>query len=203
MPTPCKHHSDRHAYAHGLCQSCYMKARRAKNVNYVGRAPIGSTVRRIIDIGGFEDAFLARIDISGGADACHPWTHTLNNAGYGLFAKYGHSALAHRLRLAMADQSSISAPVIMHACDNPRCCNPRHLIAGTHSDSTQDMLAKPRNGVIPATHLRDRQTHPRCKPVSTPIGNFASAALAAEAMGIHVRAMSRHCQQRLNGCAYL
>jgi hypothetical protein len=111
--------------------------------------------------------------------------------------------LTHRLRMAMADPSSISAPVIMHTCDNPHCCNPRHLRAGSYADNIQDMYAKGRNSLTSADHLRDRVKHPRSKPVSTPSGDFPSATRAAEALGLHVRMVSRYCQQQRNGWSFV
>lgn len=202
MPAPCKNHPDKPAKSLGLCPSCYMRQRRAKSRSYVGRSPTGSTVQIIIEIGGFEDKFLSRIDTSGGPDACHPWTHTKKSGGYGVFAKYGHTVLAHRLRLAMAEPDSINAPVIMHICDNPQCCNPSHLRAGSYADNMQDMFAKGRNGVILASHLRNRNTHPRARPVTTPYGDFDSAALAAEASGWHASRVSRYCLQQRDGWSY-
>jgi HNH endonuclease len=39
--------------------------------------------------------------------------------------------------------------VIMHDCDNPRCVDVTHLIFGTYSDNTQDMIAKGRARFTP------------------------------------------------------
>ena len=202
MPTPCKNHPEKASYAHGLCQSCYMKARRAKSKSYVGRWPTGYNVNWVVTIGGFEDALLLHIDTSGGPDACHPWTHTKNAGGYGMFTKYGHTVLAHRLRFAMDHPDSIHAPVIMHICDNPQCCNPSHLRAGSYAENMQDMHAKGRRRPSPADHLRDRNNHPRAKPVTTPHGDFPSAALAAEACGWNVRRVCSYCQRSKDGWSY-
>jgi DNA-binding NarL/FixJ family response regulator len=33
---------------------------------------------------------------------------------------------------------------VRHACDNPACCNPLHLLAGTQTDNIADMMTRNR-----------------------------------------------------------
>ena len=43
---------------------------------------------------------------------------------------------------------------VMHTCDNPRCINPEHLVAGTHKLNAKDKLDKGRgNNVTPVGML--------------------------------------------------
>lgn len=64
--------------------------------------------------------------------------------------KYGQiwfgrsSILAHRLMYELVNGKLPRRHVVMHACDNPPCCNPRHLVAGTQRDNMRDMMAKGR-----------------------------------------------------------
>lgn len=48
-------------------------------------------------------------------------------------------------RIAFLDNYGYLPEVVMHTCDNPRCINPNHLIAGTYKQNSQDMVQKNRN----------------------------------------------------------
>jgi hypothetical protein len=146
--------------------------------------------------------FRAKINASGGKDACHLWVGTVNKAGYGMISLGGYTVLAHRLAHALAT-GDVTAEVVMHTCDNPSCVNPAHLRSGTHMENMADMRAKGRAIAPTGDHLRDRNNHPRAKPVQTPSGNFPSAALAAAALGLHPRAVSGYCQIGQPGWRYV
>lgn len=94
------------------------------------------------------ERFLSRIDTAAGGVRCQPWTGSPGPKGYGLFQGsdnyQGFSFLAHRVAWALAHQTEPGTQVIRHSCDNPPCCNPRHLLPGTQADNAADMLARGR-----------------------------------------------------------
>ena len=49
---------------------------------------------------------------------------------------------------------------------------------------------------------KDRRRHPRARPVLTPSGRFASAALAAEAHGLTRQVASHRARHGVNGWRY-
>lgn len=68
-------------------------------------------------------------------------------AGYGLVEVTGrlgegrYPILAHRLAWAL--ENGIDPPadkIVCHRCNNPSCCNPKHLYLGTHQDNADDMV---------------------------------------------------------------
>lgn len=56
--------------------------------------------------------------------------------------------------------------VIMHKCDNPACCNPDHLVAGSQKDNLDDMRSKGREGDCRVFG----EMHGRCKASSMVVG---------------------------------
>ncbi len=83
-----------------------------------------------------------------GPDECWPWTGCIGPAGYGQFGIKGESRRAHRA--AYASVHGWWPALIMHTCDNRRCCNPAHLKAGTNKENTQDMIVKGRRADLRA-----------------------------------------------------
>lgn len=48
-----------------------------------------------------------------------------------------------------------------HSCDNPLCCNPAHIWAGTMSDNIKDCVSKGRHSEVRKTHcLRGHELAP-------------------------------------------
>lgn len=61
----------------------------------------------------------------------------------------------HRVVLEACLGFPLGRLLALHRCDNPPCCNPRHLFVGTAKDNAQDMLRKGRH--LPV-HLKGEQS---------------------------------------------
>ncbi len=96
----------------------------------------------------YEEHFWRLVDKSAGEDACWPWT-AAKMRGYGQFWLKDRRVIAHRYAYEAANGSIPESDVeilVMHLCDNPPCCNPRHLRLGTDADNIADMWNKGRSG---------------------------------------------------------
>ena len=86
----------------------------------------------------------AKIDRSGGPDACWPFIGARAGKGYGTMrlpanGARGRMVRVARLLLAIKLGRTIEPDEITrHTCDNPPCCNPTHLIVGTVADNSRD-----------------------------------------------------------------
>lgn len=76
---------------------------------------------------------------------CIEHTQRGDRAGYGSYRYGGKAHRAHRVVYAKTNGLDIDTmPNVLHACDNPRCINPKHLTLGTHKDNMDDRDRKGR-----------------------------------------------------------
>lgn len=81
----------------------------------------------------------------GAPSECWPWTGATNK-GYGVIAVAGSkSRIAHDVAWEVHHGRPLpDGMLIRHSCDNPPCCNPAHLLLGTHGDNSQDKVERDR-----------------------------------------------------------
>jgi len=87
-----------------------------------------------------------------GEDECWPWLLSRPKGTYGQLSQYDASTrkrfnekshrVCYRLKVGPLQQSDH----VLHRCDNPPCCNPRHLFIGEHAANMDDKAQKLRAG---------------------------------------------------------
>ena len=91
--------------------------------------------------------FHSKVDRSGGPDACWPWTAHRGADGYGRFQLGGKPRLAHRIAYLLAGGTIPNDLEMRHSrkCVTNACCNPAHLVPGTHQENMDDVVAMGRS----------------------------------------------------------
>ncbi len=90
------------------------------------------------------ERFWSYVDIRS-ADDCWEWQGARSARGYGIFSAYGATQRTYRAhRVASAIAHGDTHKIILHKCNNPSCCNPKHLSPGTLSENTQQAIREGR-----------------------------------------------------------
>lgn len=132
-----------------------------------------------------------------GDDDCWEWKRSRNIAGYGWYRDNKIITLSHRKAWSLVNGEIPEGMFICHHCDNPPCCNPKHLFLGTAADNNRDRDKKGRgwgkvkemrtNGILPL------DTHSNCgynrdmKDKTSPRTNFWKVRLSDDDLALRKR----------------
>lgn len=88
--------------------------------------------------------FWSRVNIKS-KNECWPWIWGLSMYGYGKCSTcvYGTNQ-AHRVAWMYSKGPIPKGMDVLHKCDNPPCCNPKHLFLGTNTENQMDKYLKGR-----------------------------------------------------------
>lgn len=106
--------------------------------------------------------FWSKVDKRGEAD-CWEWKAGLfQGTQYGMFWVGGGNIGAHVFAHIASGGTFERGPVIRHVvCRNKKCCNPSHLMDGTHQDNSDDAQ---RDGTVARGERHGSKTHPERLP---------------------------------------
>jgi hypothetical protein len=82
-------------------------------------------------------------------DDCWVWTKCCSESGHGRISvgpfKARRMERAHRVSYRLFVGDIPEGEVVRHRCDNPPCCNPRHLVLGSQRENVDDMVKRHRH----------------------------------------------------------
>jgi DNA-binding CsgD family transcriptional regulator len=137
--------------------------------------------------------FWAKVD-RGPEDACWLWRAALDPRGYGqlTISRFSRGPLkAHRVAYALTHGAVPAGACILHACDEPRCVNPRHLRAGTQRENIHESIQKGR-WRAPGRRL----TPARRDALLAAVADGARQADVARMFGVSQATVNRHVANR-------
>jgi hypothetical protein len=76
---------------------------------------------------------------------CWEWQGEIQRGGYGLFRWNGPKRTVHRIAWELTFGPIPDGLLVLHECDNRACCNPSHLVLGTHKKNRNDQTTRGRD----------------------------------------------------------
>lgn len=123
-----------------------ISAKRKAKPQFCSRLCVANSKRKTRQL--IATRFWRNVAVSG-ANECWNWIGRLDPNGYGRLDADRRPQLAHRIAYAISNPNIPLPEAVCHSCDNPKCCNPRHLWPGTQLDNIADMDSKGRRRLPP------------------------------------------------------
>lgn len=100
----------------------------------------------------FQERYWSKV-VRGDEQVCWEWQASFRKDGYGQIwsdpdpvSKKKSLLSSHRVAWEIYHDTPVpEGMVLLHSCDNPKCCNPRHLTASTQAANMRDMRRKGRD----------------------------------------------------------
>lgn len=94
------------------------------------------------------ESFWSNVDVTSDVSSCWEWKSKKGTNDYAETRHNGISVMSHRMAYELFYKIKIPDGLFAcHKCDNPPCCNPRHIFLGTRQDNTDDRELKGRNKI--------------------------------------------------------
>lgn len=71
-------------------------------------------------------------------NGCWNWNKSVSSSGYGNFNVDGKYWSTHKYSYFVHKGEIPEGAVVRHTCHNRKCCNPNHLVIGSHQDNWKD-----------------------------------------------------------------
>jgi len=129
--------------------------------------------------------FWSRVDTKT-TNECWDWIGCLNrDRGYGVIKIQQIVYYTHRIAYFLSYKKDPKELLVCHTCDNPSCCNPKHLWLGTMTDDIRDMLTKDRgNKVKGIKHHNAKLTEAQVQQIRKQYASGMSLRALAEQYGV-------------------
>lgn len=125
-----------------------------------------------------------------GEDSCWEWQKLITNGGYGRFSIRGWQCLSHRFAYWCCYGVFPDKLKVCHSCDNPKCCNPKHLWLGTQKDNVKDSLQKNRRSMAGENNINSKLTKFNIQTIKTLKDSHSSNRLS-KLFKVHVSTINR------------